>query len=127
KTNQLSKKTAKMFAIFTVVAMGLFIACNDIDIENPIKDMEQKAEADEVFKFVEQKAKPKEGFQNFMQNFIKTFDTETIVFNDTIVSTRLKFIVEKDGSLSNIEAVGSKNEDISTEAIRVLKSMPDWI
>ena len=127
KTNRLSKLTAKMFAIFTVVAMGSFIACNDIDTEGSITNMEQKAQDDEVYKFVEQKAKPKEGFQNFMQNFINTFDTETIVFNDTIVSTKLKFIVEKDGSLSNIEAVGSNNENVSTEAIRVLKAMPDWI
>ncbi len=127
KTNRLSKTTAKMFAIFTAVAMGSFIACNDIDTEDPITNVERKVQADEVFNFVEQKAKPKEGFQSFMENFINTFDTETIVFNDTIVSTRLKFIVEKDGSLSNIEAIGSNNGNVSTEAIRVLKAMPDWI
>ena len=42
------------------------------------------------------------------------------------IKTRLKFIIEKDGSFSNIVAVGGGNEAVSDKAIRVLKSMPKW-
>src|SRR5690606_35340080 len=127
KTNRLSKTTAKMFAIFTAVAMGSFIACNDIDTGDPITHVERKGQADEVFHFVEQKAKPKEGFQSFMENCVKEFIVPEVLPDVKEIKIRLKFIVEKDGSLSNIEAVGSNNGNVSTEAIRVLKAMPDWI
>ena len=40
----------------------------------------------------------------------------------------LKFIVEKDGSITHIEAVINKQEEkiLAKEAYRVLKSMPKW-
>ncbi len=37
------------------------------------------------------------------------------------------FIVEQDGSISNIEVVSGINEDLNNEAIRVLGLMPKWI
>jgi protein TonB len=36
------------------------------------------------------------------------------------------FIVEKDGSLSNIKVLRSPGDDVSAEAIRVLKLCPKW-
>lgn len=38
----------------------------------------------------------------------------------------LSFVVEKDGSISNIEAKESPNAHLTEEAIRVVKSMPKW-
>lgn len=37
------------------------------------------------------------------------------------------FIIEKDGSISNVEVVRSLGWGLDTEAIRVVKSMPKWI
>jgi len=40
----------------------------------------------------------------------------------------VQFIVEKDGSLSNITIrMSSKNTDLDQEAINVIKKMPNWI
>ncbi len=40
----------------------------------------------------------------------------------------IQFIVEKDGSLSNISVRrGSKNADLDQEAVNVIKKMPNWI
>jgi TonB family protein len=39
----------------------------------------------------------------------------------------VKFIVEKDGSLSNIVAVRSPSESMKTEAMRVLAASPKWV
>lgn len=38
----------------------------------------------------------------------------------------LNFVVEKDGSVSNIRVVESVNEEMDNEAIRVVKKMPKW-
>lgn len=40
----------------------------------------------------------------------------------------VQFVVEKDGSLTNISIrMSSKNEDLDQEAINVIKKMPNWI
>ncbi len=39
----------------------------------------------------------------------------------------LSFIVEKDGSVSNIEKLRSPDDLLSAEAIRVVSSMPKWV
>ena len=38
----------------------------------------------------------------------------------------VKFVVEKDGSLSSFQVLRGVSEDIDAEAIRVLKAMPKW-
>ena len=38
----------------------------------------------------------------------------------------VKFIVEKDGSISNVEVNRSVNPDLDNEAIQVIKNMPKW-
>jgi len=38
----------------------------------------------------------------------------------------VSFIVEKDGSLSNVKALNSISEALDKEAIRVVESMPKW-
>lgn len=39
----------------------------------------------------------------------------------------VKFIVEKDGSISNVEVNRSVDPDLDNEAMRVVKAMPKWI
>lgn len=39
---------------------------------------------------------------------------------------RLTFVVEKDGSISNIQELSSPFEDLTREAMRVLHAMPRW-
>lgn len=50
-------------------------------------------------------------------------DREKNVQGRVVVS----FIVEKDGSLSNIKAIQSVSPDIDAEAVRVIKNSPKWI
>jgi len=38
----------------------------------------------------------------------------------------LKFIVEKDGSISNVSVIESVNNEMDAEAVRVVKKMPKW-
>lgn len=39
----------------------------------------------------------------------------------------VSFVVEKDGSLSNVQIVHSVNPSLDAEALRVVKAMPNWI
>jgi TonB family protein len=38
----------------------------------------------------------------------------------------VKFIVEKDGSISNAEILRSMTESFDTEALRLISHMPNW-
>ncbi|MDB5136647.1 MAG: energy transducer TonB [Mucilaginibacter sp.] len=38
----------------------------------------------------------------------------------------ISFIVEKDGSLSDIKIIRSVSEDLDAEALRVIKGSPNW-
>src|SRR5690554_215571 len=126
QTNPTIKMITKVFVVLGIIATTTFVACKNDDVEQSIENIESNKE-EKVFKLVQQKAMPKEGLQIFYQNFARAFNTESIVFNDTMVSTRLRFIVEKDGSLSRIYSVGNNvNPLLADEAIRVLESMPNW-
>jgi len=71
------------------------------------------------------KARPKEGLETFMQNFIKEFKIPYVSNNIDEIAIRLKFIVEEDGSFSDIQVVDDKS-GVGQEAKRVLMLMPSW-
>ncbi|MDO5636345.1 MAG: M56 family metallopeptidase [Myroides sp.] len=128
QTNPAIKMLTKVFVAFGIIATITFVACNNVDVEESTENIESKKE-EKLFNFVEQKALPKEGIQNFYQNFARSFNTPEGALNpeDKEIAVRLKFIVEKDGRLSGIHSVGNNvNPLLADEAIRVLKSMPAW-
>lgn len=57
---------------------------------------------------------------------------ENIVYPETCIEQGIQgrvyaqFVIEKDGSLTNIKVVKSPHLDLSEEAIRVLANMPQW-
>jgi len=92
---------------------------------------EQEKSYTEAYSFVEKKATPKEGLAAFMQNFAREFKAPENINADEI-KMRLKFIVETDGSFSNIltpQEYFKPDEAylaLQEEAIRTLKTMPEW-
>lgn len=85
----------------------------------------------EAHSFVEKKAMPKEGLSSFMQNFAREFKAPNEITSDEI-KFRLRLVVEKDGSFSNIHAANGSSgpnefdEILHKEAIRTLQKMPKW-
>lgn len=127
KTNKWTEIVAKAVVVFGIIATITFVACSQDEIINQdIPENVQAKTEEKPLKFVEQKALPIEGLLKFYQNFARTFNAPDMGEGVNEIKVRLKFIVEKDGSFSNIEAVGSENENVSNEAIRVLKQMPNW-
>ena len=78
-----------------------------------------------VHTFVQQKAAPNEGMQKFMQNFVRKFNAPDVGGSVTEIKIRLRFVVEKDGSFTDLQVIDDK-QGAGKEAIRVLKSMPNW-
>ena len=51
---------------------------------------------------------------------------EMALANDIQGRVVVKFVVEKDGSISGVTVVRGVHEELDREAVRVVKSMPKW-
>jgi len=78
-----------------------------------------------IVKLVQKKASPNEGFEKFFESYIRKFAAKDLGGSATEMIVKLKFVVEKDGSFTDIKIVEDKH-GLGNEAIRVLKSMPKW-
>src|SRR5690606_7770608 len=79
-----------------------------------------------IHTFVQQKAEPVEGLQKFYQNFTRKFNAPEVGGNVNEISVKLKFVVEKDGSITDIQIAGPDPHNIGKEAIRTLKIAGKW-
>lgn len=79
-----------------------------------------------VHGFVQQKAAPNEGIESFYKNYIRKFNAPDVGGNVKEISVRLKFVVEKDGSFTDVQVSGADPHNLGKEAMRVLKAMPKW-
>lgn len=79
-----------------------------------------------VHGFVQKKASPNEGIESFYKSYTRKFNAPDVGGNVQEISVLLKFVVEKDGSFTDIQIAGPDPHSIGKEAIRVLKSMPKW-
>ena len=80
---------------------------------------------DKIYRFAQTKAMPKEGLATFYKTFISKFKSDGLTTNETELNLRLEFVVEKDGTFTNIRLIKG-DEEAGEEAIRVLKTMPAW-
>ena len=79
----------------------------------------------EIVRLVQKKAAPNEGYEKFFESFARKFTKNPINANVNEVVVKLKFVVEKDGSFTDIQVIDDKH-GLGNEAIRVLNSMPKW-
>jgi len=64
-------------------------------------------------------------FRNWLQGSLRY---PQIASENNIQGTvTLRFVIERDGSLSGIEMLGTPDKSLTDEAIRVLKMSPKWI
>jgi Gram-negative bacterial TonB protein C-terminal len=83
------------------------------------KELYTASEVEELPKY----SKGMDGLYSFIKSNFKIPDAD----KETKGKIFLSFIVEKDGSLSNIKVVRGINEALNSEAIRVLKASEKWI
>ena len=102
----------------------------DLVVEQVVVDIEEgmeEEEVDEVFMVVEERPNPKGGFQEFYTFVAKNLNYPSRALKMKVSGkVFLQFIVEKDGSLTNIEVVKGIGAGCDEEAIRVLGLSPNW-
>ena len=87
------------------------------------KVVEEKTDSDNVIhKTVEEEAEfPAGGVDGFRNKIQQNFDQEAVE-GEGVLTTTVSFVVEKDGSITQIKAAGS-NADFNREAERVIRSI----
>lgn len=83
-----------------------------------------KDEPEKVFEAVEQQAQFKGNVNKWLSSHINY--PQAAQENNVQGKVVVRFIVEKDGSVSGVTILKSVDRDLDREAIRVVKSMPKW-
>ncbi|MGZ5209369.1 MAG: energy transducer TonB [Kaistella sp.] len=76
----------------------------------------------QVYTEVEQLAEFPGGINSFRSKVSSNFDTSVMDGDEGTVKTEITFVVERDGSITDVKASGS-NKDFNAEAIRTVKSV----
>ena len=93
-----------------------------------VVDEKPKEEETKVFDVVEQMPSFPGGDAELMK-FLNTHIKYPVVAEENGIQGRVvaTFVVERDGSISDVKVIKSVDPSLDKEAIRVLKSMPKWI
>ena len=107
----------------------------DIDVEVREEDIIEEIviddpgteESEEIFTFVQNQPEPKGGMAAFYKFLKENLDYPEKARRLGIEGkVFLQFIVDKDGSINNIEVVRGIGAGCDEEAVRVLKNAPKW-
>ncbi|MGZ3764948.1 MAG: energy transducer TonB [Mucilaginibacter sp.] len=86
-----------------------------------------KVDSNAIFTAVENAPEYKGGMQAFYKYLQQSIHyPANAVKNRVQGKVLITFIVEKDGSLSNVKVARGVADDIDAEAIRVIKASPNW-
>lgn len=88
--------------------------------------LDDKEGGNDIVHFTTEKAEPMGGMAHFSQTFVSKFREIHVPDHTAKVQVILSFVVEKDGSITDIRVLRDPGYGTGKEAIRVLKSMPKW-
>lgn len=90
-------------------------------------DEPEEEKADEIFKIVEETPTPKGGLSTFYKYLSKNLKYPAQARRMGIEGkVFLSFVIEKDGSITDIKVLKGIGAGCDEEAIRVMKSAPNW-
>ena len=100
----------------------------DVEIVQQVAVEEEEIEEDQPFVKVEEMPSFQGGditkFRNWVQGKVRY--PQIAQENNITGRVLLQFVIEKDGSLTNIQVIQTPDSSLSDEAIRVLKTSPKW-
>ena len=100
----------------------------DVEIVQQVAVKEEVIEDDQPFVKVEQMPSFQGGdlmtFRNWVMQQIRY--PQIAIENNIIGRVLVSFVIEKDGSLTNIQVLQTPDSSLSDETIRVLKTSPKW-
>ncbi|MDR1718682.1 MAG: TonB family protein [Dysgonamonadaceae bacterium] len=95
-------------------------------VPDPISDSTPASE-DEIYTVVDQRPEFPGGDAVMMQFIAKNLQYPAIAKENGIQGTvTCRFLINKDGSISDVEVLRSAEASLDKEAIRLIKSMPKW-
>ncbi|MBR3123650.1 MAG: energy transducer TonB [Prevotella sp.] len=99
-----------------------------LKLKETVAQPEPKPEPEKVFEVVEQMPSFPGGDKALM-DFLSNNEKYPVVAQENGVQGRvvISFVVEKDGSITDVRVVRSVDPSLDKEAARVVKSMPRWI
>ena len=104
----------------------------DIDDETVIEevvfsDSPDEEAADEIFTIVEDQATPPGGIAGFLQEVGKRTKYTTQALRMNIEGrVYVHFVVEKNGTLTDVQAIKGIGYGLDEQAVKAIKSMPKW-
>ena len=92
-----------------------------------VGDEPEEEEADEIFHIVEEQAEPYGGMKAFYEYFKKNVNYPPQARRMSIEGkVFLQFVVDRDGSLTDIKVLRGIGAGCDEEAMRILKNHPKW-
>lgn len=92
-----------------------------------IEEAPEEEVADEIFQIVEEPATPKGGMGAFYEFVRKNLRYPAQARRMGIEGTvYVQFVVEKDGSITDVQAIRGIGAGCDEEAVRVIKEQPSW-
>lgn len=132
KTNQQSKTIAKLFAVLGMITAVTLVACSEKKEKSEMPYVEYSIEPSDdesmPLEKVEVKAIPPRGMDEFRRYVSRKLTIPENYEGD--VSLIFRFVVEKDGSLTNFEVEGTENEiheKLAEQIIDIMKNSGKWI
>src|SRR5688572_2656098 len=120
----LNEKTTAQFALNRLLLTVLFIA---FMLQMPAQ-VSGQAKGDKVYDAVEIPAQPKGGIDAFQEYITSNLNYPTLSLRSkTQGIVEVSFIIEKNGSVSNAEIIKGLDDACNKEAIRVVKTSPNWV
>ena len=100
----------------------------DVEIIQQVAVEDENIEDDQPFVKVEEMPTFQGGDLNKFRNWVQSKVRYPQIAQENNISGRvfLMFVVERDGSLTNIQVLQTPDTSLSDEAIRVLKTSPKW-
>ncbi len=126
-----SKSQRKVFAKFglsVIMVTATMLLPASAQSQKPTPQPQNSQPIDGIYSFVQVLPSFPGGVKEFM-NYLSQNLKYPAADKEKHISGKVvaRFVVERDGSLTNIKIVRSPADDMSKEAVRVLSSSPKWV
>lgn len=117
----------KMVAAFVIPVSFFVISCHD-QVGAPIAgEQTSQQHATEIYSEADESARPQGGFEAFYRHLRQNIMYPAVSrANHKFGKVLLRFVINEDGSLSDIEVLETPDEALGAEAIRVLSLKSEW-
>ncbi|MGK7390792.1 MAG: energy transducer TonB [Candidatus Cyclobacteriaceae bacterium M2_1C_046] len=100
---------------------------NEEQEEDEMMEEEKPADEGEIFQIVDNPATPKGGYETFYQYINENLKYPKTARNKGIEGVvYVQFVVNKDGSISDIKVVRNVETDLDAEAVRLIQGAENW-